>query len=278
MGLWTDLATYRGPTPNQGGAMVAQQGVVLHIAEGSFEGTIAWQKNPAASVSSHFVVDYDGRIAQMVDTDRTAWTQAAGNGRWLSIENAGFHTDHFTDAQVTAAAKIFARGHQEYGYPLQLANSPSERGLGYHAMGGVAWGNHPLCPGAANIALRQTILNQAIQIVNGTSPSIPGDDVAAILVQDNTGIAILWTGAAGLIYQNIVTPDMAARWNQAGVPGPFAVTSIAAYGTSNTAAQKAYYDQLQKIADTIDGGTGGGASPADIAKTVLDQMSTRLES
>lgn len=149
--------------------MVEQRGLVLHIAEGSYEGTISWQKNPAAQVSSHFVVDYDGKIAQVVDTDTAAWTQGNGNGHWLSVENAGFHSGQFTAQQVEACAQLLARGHKTYGYPLVIANNPNERGLGHHGMGGAAWGGHPDCPGPNNVALKPTILARAIAIVNGNT-------------------------------------------------------------------------------------------------------------
>lgn len=184
MGVWTDLATWRGPTVNQSGPMVEQRGLVLHIAEGSYEGTISWQKNPAAQVSSHFVIDLDGTIAQVVDTDITAWTQAAGNGHWLSAENAGFHDGQFTPQQVEANARLLAKAHLVYGVPLQLANDPSGFGLGHHGMGGTAWGGHFDCPGPANVALKQLILDRAIAIVNG-------DDDMALTHAEMADIALL---------------------------------------------------------------------------------------
>jgi len=147
--------------------MREQRGVVVHIAEGSYEGTISWQKNPDAEVSSHFVVALDGAIAQVVDTDIAAWTQGSGNGAWLSIENAGFHTGQLTVGQVEANAQILARAHREYGVPLQVATSPDGRGLGHHGMGGLAWGGHYDCPGPNNVALKPTIVARAIEVVNG---------------------------------------------------------------------------------------------------------------
>jgi hypothetical protein len=171
MSRWSDIAEWRGPTVNVGGPMVEQRGLVIHIAEGTYEGTIAWQKNPAAQVSSHFVVGKDGHIAQVVDTATTAWTQRLGNGHWLSVENEGYSTGPLTPAQVEANARLFAYGHKALGWPLQLATSPSGRGLGHHSMGaesGVDWG-HSECPGAAIKAQKPAILARAIQIVNGSS-------------------------------------------------------------------------------------------------------------
>lgn len=179
MGVWSDVAAWRGPTSNKGGAMTQQRGCVVHIAEGTYEGTISWQRNDSSNVSSHFIVARTGAIAQMVDTEVTAWTQSAGNGKWISIENEGFTpaSVHYrqgweilTSEQIEANARILAKGHKVYGYPLQLAVDPNGRGLGHHSMGcrwpGGAWG-HCDCPGPAIIAQKQQILDRAIDIVNG---------------------------------------------------------------------------------------------------------------
>lgn len=189
MGWWTDLAEKRGPVINSGDGdgrpgepedrAVECRGLILHIADGYYEGTIAWQHNPAADVSSQFVVAGprdiakgipDGKIAQCVDTDERAWTQRSGNGHWLSIEDCGFSGDALSPAQIESCAQIFARGHQVYGYPLQLATSPSGRGLGHHSMGaesGVDWG-HSQCPGPLIKSQKPQILAMAIAIANGT--------------------------------------------------------------------------------------------------------------
>ena len=178
MARWTDVAQWRGPTTNQGPAMGEQRGMVLHIAAGYYEGTISWQKNPNSRVSSHFVVAGprdarwgvpDGKIAQVVDTDIAAWTQRDGNGEWMSIEFSGFVGDSLSPAQVESAALLFSRGHLVYGYPLQLATSPSGRGLGHHSMGaesGANWG-HSECPGSPIKNQKPAILARAIEIAGG---------------------------------------------------------------------------------------------------------------
>lgn len=201
MARWTDIAQWRGPTVNVGGAMKEHRGLVVHIAEGTFEGTISWQKGAANEVSSHFVVDTDGSIAQVVDTEVTAWTQRAGNGRWLSVENAG-HTPHpLTDAQIEANARIFAAAHLTYRVPLQIATSPDGKGLGHHSMGaenGVDWG-HSHCPGPAIIAQKPAILARAIQIVEGDD--VTKDDIAAI-------VAALKPVIAAQVAATLTDPDV----------------------------------------------------------------------
>ena len=180
---WTDLATWVGPTANQSGAMQEVRGLVLHTAEGYYGGTISWQRNPDANVSSHFIVagtrdaQYgvaDGKLAQMVDTDITAWTQRAGNGHWLSLECSGFGSrgDKLSAGQLEAAAQLLARAHTVYGVPMQIAHDPTERGLGHHSMDreGIdpEWG-HDDCPGSNIIAQKPLIVARAIEITGGVN-------------------------------------------------------------------------------------------------------------
>jgi hypothetical protein len=177
MARWTDLAKWRGPSPNSTeGGQTEHRGLVVHIAEGYFDGTISWQKNEDSSTSSHFIVGRDGAIAQMVDTDDKAWTQKAGNSTWMSVECVGFTTgnrlhqpgwEKLTDAQITAIARILLRCHKVYGIPLQATSSPTKRGLGHHSMGGTTWG-HQDCPGDPIIAQKNAIVARAKAIQNGT--------------------------------------------------------------------------------------------------------------
>jgi len=188
MARWTDLATWRGPIANQGGGMVEVRGVVLHIAEGSYAGTIAWQRNPTSDVSSHFIAAKDGRASQMVDTAITAWTQKAGNGHWLSIENEGFVPDRLSARQIEFAAQILARAHTVYRVPLQVTNNPDGRGLGHHSMGAHPgypddWG-HPACPGANIIAQKPTIVARAKQILEEQDMPTPEEIAKAVWDRD----------------------------------------------------------------------------------------------
>jgi hypothetical protein len=179
------FATWEGPTPNQGGKMLEQRGLVVHIAEGSYEGTISWCKNPASGVSCHFVTAQDGRIAQLIDTTVTAWTQIAGNGHWVSVENEGHTPGALTTAQVEANARILAWLHEVHGVPIQFVGSvsplsglpagpgPNGHGLAHHSIGttaegwnGAGWG-HSDCPGPNIQAQKQQIVARAIEIAGG---------------------------------------------------------------------------------------------------------------
>jgi len=196
---WTDLAEWRGPTPNVGKGMLEQRGMVVHIAQGSYEGTIGWQKNPDANVSSHFVVAgagdaVDGKIAQVVDLDVAAWTQIDGNGHWVSVENSGFSPNKLTAAQFESNAQLYARGMRDFAWPARLATSPADVGLAYHGLAcagpggdprapwtventsGQTWG-HCDCPGAGVIGQLPAMLLRAIDINLGVD--VTPDEVKA---------------------------------------------------------------------------------------------------
>jgi hypothetical protein len=166
---------YIGPPDSNWGGTVRRppKGMVCHTAEGSYQGTIGWQQNPVSDVSSHFVTAQAGQYGQMLDLDVAAWTQADGNPDWISVENEGNHLTAWTSGQIEAMAQIFAFLRRTWpSIPNQLTNSPSVGGLGWHGMGGVAWGNHPDCPGDVNRALLPVILNRAT-IINGGSGGVP---------------------------------------------------------------------------------------------------------
>jgi hypothetical protein len=161
------FARWRGPVPNMnsGGMVRPFQGLVLHIEQGTESGTDTWFHNPAAQVSAHFGNPKSGGLDQWVDTDDTAWAEVAGNTKWISIENEGNSGDTLTDSQLNNAATLLAWLNLTENLPMQLANTPSDSGLGYHAMGGAAWGNHPDCPGAPIVAQRDTIVARAQALV-----------------------------------------------------------------------------------------------------------------
>lgn len=160
-------------SPNIGGTMTGHQGLVLHIAEGTYRGTIAWQMNPdqeyadgtKVTTSSTWIVGRnDGEWAQMVDTERIAWCQRAGSRDWLSIELAGHAPAAPTAWQVWACAQLLGLVHREYGVPLRVTGQVSVRGLGHHSMDNdttVQWG-HDSCPGTGVIGSKPAIVNLAV--------------------------------------------------------------------------------------------------------------------
>src|SRR3954453_8644030 len=66
--------------------------VVVHVTQGSYDGTISWFRNRHARAAANYVVARDGRIAHMVANDRIAWH--AGNSyvnyHSIGVEHEGY--------------------------------------------------------------------------------------------------------------------------------------------------------------------------------------------
>lgn len=166
-------AAYIGPTPNKRtDGMVEVRGLVLHIQQGTEAGSEAWFKNPASQASSHFLNPKTGNLRQLVDTKDRAWAEADGNAHWVSVENEGFVPDALTASQVENAAALLAWLHTEYAVPLESTDDVNGRGLGWHGMGGAAWGGHTGCPGDAIKAQRGAIITRA-KVILGIAPTPP---------------------------------------------------------------------------------------------------------
>ena len=96
--------------------------IVVHVAEGSFSGTVGWFKNPSANVSAHYVVGRNGRIAQCVRHKNIAWHA----GKWktnrhsIGIEHAGYgrYRSTWTKAMYRSSAKLSAYVCKRYGIPV----------------------------------------------------------------------------------------------------------------------------------------------------------------
>ncbi len=185
------LARWRGPVPNKNvGAMVRPfKGLVLHIQQGNENGTDSWFHNPASQVSAHFGNPKTGGLDQWVDTNDKAWAQVAGNSAWISLENEGNSGDSLTATQVANAATLLAWLNITESVSLTLANSPTDSGLGYHAMGGAAWGGHTDCPGQPIIDQRAAICSAAQALV--ISPTVTGISPAS----GAAGTSVVITGS-----------------------------------------------------------------------------------
>lgn len=98
---------------------------VVHVAEGSYEGTIAWFQDPDANGSTHYVVENDdpADATRMVAEEDVAWH--AGNWGYnahsLGLEHEGY-TDEtaFTDALYEKSARIAQWAGETYGFPLRV--------------------------------------------------------------------------------------------------------------------------------------------------------------
>ncbi len=169
------------PVVSHGGPATSHMGLVLHITTNDWD-PYGFFSNPANQASSNYWASALGLLEEYVDPDLRAWAQSSGNGSWVSVETSGQDGTAMTDAQVQAVAELFAWGHQHYGWPLRLSDDPGTPGLGWHGMGGDAWGGHVHCPDDARKAQRGEILRRAALIIGGRyapppaggAPAAPG--------------------------------------------------------------------------------------------------------
>lgn len=123
--------------------------LIVHHMEGSLAGTDSWFRNPVSRVSAHFGVGKDGTLVQWVSVRDIAWHAAAANDHSIGVECEGFHTEPLTSQQVDVLALLFEWAHRDYPAVSAWLNSRPDTGSGlsWHGLGGIAWGNHPDCPG-----------------------------------------------------------------------------------------------------------------------------------
>ena len=141
-------------------------GLVLHVQAGNGDLT-GWFGNPEASASSHWQVLKDGTIIQFLDPENhQSWAQAGGNATWHSLETEGYPGEPLTPAQVSGVAAVYRWGMDRFDWPAAIANFTNSRGLGWHGMGGAAWGGHTGCPGNLRRAQREQIIQAATSNLN----------------------------------------------------------------------------------------------------------------
>ena len=98
---------------------------VIHVAQGSYEGTISVFQNPDWNASTHYVMDNaeNPRVTRMVDESDIGWH--AGNWPYnqhsLGIEHAGFvGQTEFLDGTYDTSARIAQWAAETYDFPLEV--------------------------------------------------------------------------------------------------------------------------------------------------------------
>ena len=96
--------------------------VVVHTQQGSYDGTISWFQNPAAVVSTHYVMRAsDGEVTQMVLDKDKAYHVGNSNRYALGIEHEGFIDDPdkwYTWATYTSSARLTRWMAIKHGIPV----------------------------------------------------------------------------------------------------------------------------------------------------------------
>jgi hypothetical protein len=92
--------------------------VVIHTIEGSAQSGINTFRNNSRKVSAHYIVNFDGKITQMVRDQDAAWHAGRYNRQSIGIEHAGFAgRNQWTMAQYRASAAITRWACNTYNIP-----------------------------------------------------------------------------------------------------------------------------------------------------------------
>jgi len=115
---WEPAHSSNYTSANRGAPEIA--GIVIHVAQGSAEGAVAWFQNPDANVSAHYTIRDDGYKYQSLSDINIGWH--AGGTQWytdhtIGIEIGGYVSSGFPDAQYESAAELVRWLCDEYNVP-----------------------------------------------------------------------------------------------------------------------------------------------------------------
>jgi len=201
-------------------------GMLVHTMVGDLQpGTVAWFNNSASQASAHFGVSQAGEIWQFGPVNGwKAWHAADGNPHWFGCEfaDAGNPSNPLTPAQIAAGAQLLELlSRDDVGrFPIQISDSPTTEGLGWHGMGGGAFGGHPDCPGDVRKVQRPQIVALAIAIRQGGTVTPP-----AVRQWVTAGMSSL----EQLASQQHTTPAVILALTAAHSPGGVYPAGVASY-------------------------------------------------
>lgn len=144
-GIWLPNTTRHHLPILEHGHRPETRGVVIHVNDGTFEGTISWFSGGSRGVGAHLEIGSD-RVWQLASLDQKCWHAVEANAFSIGFEHAGFgrnrgewlNAGHELAYSANRAAWVL----HEY----QLGRPRYEHNIFPHSYGGVAWGNHD-CPG-----------------------------------------------------------------------------------------------------------------------------------
>ena len=130
---------YRGNYTNANRGADRIDKIVIHVAQGSFPGTINWFQDRRAEASAHYVVGRNGRVAQCVHNEDIAWHAGYWNTntRSIGIEHAGYvgNRRSFTRQMYHSSARLSAYLSRRFNIPVNRRHI-----IGHNQV--------PGCPGA----------------------------------------------------------------------------------------------------------------------------------
>ena len=97
--------------------------IVVHVAQGSYSGTVNWFQDRRANSSAHYVVSRKGRVAQCVRNEDIAWHAGwwKTNKKSIGIEHAGYigNPRSFSGPMYRSSAKLSAYLSRRFNIPVK---------------------------------------------------------------------------------------------------------------------------------------------------------------
>lgn len=162
------------------------EAIVIHLMDGTLNGTDSWFRNPKSIASTHYGVGVQGAVYQWVEEKNMAW----GNGRvdkptWkglkpnanpnlytISIEHEGRSGHKWTEEQYKASAELIQVISKRWNIPLDAEHVIIHSEI---------FAKKPNCPGSGFDKAKLLAL---------AKPTAP--DVRNSLVKGSTSSAIYW--------------------------------------------------------------------------------------
>ena len=143
-----NISFIKSPNFTQGRNKYTPIAIVIHIMEGTLDGTDSWFQNPASKVSAHYGVGKNGDVHQYVLQDNTAWHAGRVNDpSWklikpLSVEdntyiNPNYYTvgiEHEGDEESDWTDEMYKASSELIALTASLWNIPLDRDhvIGHH--------------------------------------------------------------------------------------------------------------------------------------------------
>lgn len=250
-------ATWRGEKlPNVGGALrpAGVLRVVLHVMQGTLEGTDAWFHNKDAEVSAHFGIGKAGQVYQWVELDRVAWAEMNYNDTSWSIEHEGDTGEELTAAQLGASVALTRwlcnlidteRG-LPAGRAARMVRAVSDVGVIGHGELGIAGGNHPECPGAPILAQYALALSKSIAAP--VTPEREAHVMTTAPTPDASSVELPPMKAASDTSPAVASPELSFSATQLKV---WAAEAVAVAGWVNTFVNGGHLDVTLRSIEAV---------------------------
>lgn len=160
--------------------------IVIHIMEGSLDGTDSWFKSKISSVSAHYGIGINGEVHQYVQENDSAWhagrvnaptwplIKSAGNGLFVNpnyytigIEHEGDETTNWSDATYQSSSAMIRDIAQRWNIPIDRQHI-----IGHHEIYSVK-----ACPG------NKVDFNKLISMASGIPVAPPNSGPLLNLVK-----------------------------------------------------------------------------------------------